>query len=1262
VSQTPDQSQIRTYQVSECVVFKRTNERFGGLSNMAPGFPLEINGIRIRTSEALYQACRFPLYPDIQRLIIQQGSPMTAKMKGKPHTKRTRSDWDRVRVNIMRWCLRVKLAQNWQKFGALLLATGDQPIVEESRKDDFWGAKPANYETLVGANVLGRLLMELREELRRKNEQFLMRVEPPTVQNFLLYGRAIGVVQSDERVSAEGVSISAGSEQSAPVFSKPIDIYASDQESKEGTVEQRAGNGKSAAIPKECKRLAEVDFPIAVVSKHAVSEKYVRQGHPSTLHLWWARRPLAACRAMLLGLLLPDPCDEHCPEDFKEKTRELLPKVQGEVGTEDADLRKSLLKFIGDFANWDFSSDRTYLEVSRGLVKAAHPEETLLVVDPFAGGGSIPLEALRLGCETFASDLNPVACLILKVMLEDIQGHRPQLVEELRRVAAEIKRELKKDLANFYPKDPDGATPAVYLWARTVRCESPSCGAEIPLVRSFWLSKKASRKRALQHRVVRRMGQPPHVEFALFEPKNERDVPPGTVSQAKATCLACSNVLAPDRVRAQISAQQGGADVCIGAHGERTEGALLIAVVTLRDAEQGRHYRLATKQDYAAVARAMQRLTELTAGVSADRISAVPNEPTPRDGTGSVGGGFRTWKYGVHSFGNFFSSRQKLALVTLAKKISHMEMSEPCRHLLGCALGIFARSCNGNARLRPDSSVAPAFGMQTLPITWTFPETVPWGSRSEHFDGAVEGVLEVVSNRQVEVGHSGQVQIADAAESRLPDETASIWFTDPPYYDSVPYADLSDFFFVWLKRALPAETVLRDPFDPTNPLTPKFREAVRDMQDHLDGRPKKPTEWYEQQIYRCFKEGRRVLREDGMGSVVFAHKTTEGWEALLSGMIRAGWTITGSWPIATEMATRLRARESAALATSVHLVCRPRADDAAIGDWGEVHRELPQRVADWMERLQSEHIRGADLVFACIGPALEIYSRYSKVVDAEDREIPLGGDPEATEPHKRGYLAYVWEAVGRAALEQVLGTADATARNGAAGALEEDARLTALFLWTLQSTNGETSPSPSPSPVKGEGMNREEESEDDEGDDEETSTKAKKKKGLTLVFDVVRRFAQPLGIHLDTWEDRIIETEKGIVRLLPVGERGTQLFGQDGADLVAERLEREPTGAIQMALFPERTDAPQVKSKKGKGKKGTAKDLRTNTEATTLDRVHAAMLLQASGRTNALRALLQTEQDRGPEFLRLANALSALYPRESEEKRLLDAMLLAVPR
>ncbi len=275
-------------------------------------------------------------------------------------------------------------------------------------------------------------------------------------------------------------------------------------------------------IPKECKRLAEVDFPIAVVSRHSAREKSIRHGHPSTLHLWWARRPLAACRAMLLALLLPDPCDPNCPSDFKSEARVLLSKLIRDVGNGDVELREAMKKFIGDFANWDNSAKPAYLEVGRGLVKAAHGEEAPLVVDPFAGGGSIPLEALRLGCDAFASDLNPVACLILKVMLEDIPRHRPALADELREVGAEIKKQAEKELERYYPPDPDGATPIAYLWARTVKCESSNCGAEIPLVRSFWLCKKASRYRALRYDVKRPKGSPPYVEFQVFTPKSEK--------------------------------------------------------------------------------------------------------------------------------------------------------------------------------------------------------------------------------------------------------------------------------------------------------------------------------------------------------------------------------------------------------------------------------------------------------------------------------------------------------------------------------------------------------------------------------------------------------------------------------------------------------------------------------------------------------------------------------------------------------------------
>ncbi len=394
-------------------------------------------------------------------------------------------------------------------------------------------------------------------------------------------------------------------------------------------------------ISRECKRLAEVDFPIAVVSKHAVRENSIRHGRPSTLHLWWARRPLASSRAVLLALLLPDPCDPHCPEAFRRQAPEILSAVR-QPPESDEELRRALLWFVGAFANWDLAGHPTYLQVGRDLVRAAHGEETPLVVDPFAGGGSIPLEALRLGCEAFASDLNPVACLILKVTLEDIPRHGPKLADQLRQVAGELKAAVEKELADLYPPDPDGATPIAYLWARTVRCEAPNCGAEIPLMRSFWLCKKTRRKRALRARVVRadesvqKGGResagpaPPRVEFEIFEPGADRDVRAGTVAGAKAACVCCGSVLPPKRVRAQLAAQRGGADVLFDEQGRRNGGALLLAVATLKPGEKGRRYRLPALRDYAAVRRAQKRVARILDEWERDGrqgLCPVPDEP-----------------------------------------------------------------------------------------------------------------------------------------------------------------------------------------------------------------------------------------------------------------------------------------------------------------------------------------------------------------------------------------------------------------------------------------------------------------------------------------------------------------------------------------------------------------------------------------------------------------------------------------------------------
>ncbi|MDD9816532.1 MAG: DUF1156 domain-containing protein, partial [Gammaproteobacteria bacterium] len=306
------------------------------------------------------------------------------------------------------------------------------------------------------------------------------------------------------------------------------------------------------------------------------------------------------------------------------------------------------------------------------------------------------------------------------------------------------------------------------------------------------------------------------------------------------------------------------------------------------------------------------------------------------------------------------------------------------------------------------------------------------------------------------------------------------------------------------------------------------------------------------------------------------------------------------------------------------------------GDWADVLHELPGRVGDWIERLQSEGVHGADLIFACIGPALEIFSRYRRVETAAGREIEL-----------REYLERVWGTVGRTALGNILGAAEAQARNGAAGALEEDARLTALFLWTLQATTS----------GNGAQQNGAEGEAEDEGD-----AGGGKGKGLSCPYDLARRFAQPMGIELDNWEGRIVETKKGVVRLLPVRERAKQLFGEDDGAEAAEWVVSEPTANIQTVLFPELESAIRPRKRRG-GKRPLMDEAELQSAAaTTLDRVHAAMLFQVGGRAHALRALIRGEKERGPGFLRLANALAALYPAGNEEKRLLEAILLAAPK
>lgn len=1009
------------------------------------------------------------------------------------------------------------------------------------------------------------------------------------------------------------------------------------------------------------KRLIEVDLPIKRISAHARREKSIRHGHISTLHIWWARRPLAACRAVICAALWPDPVDKNCPQSFRDLATEYINKFAKKTTAINSDLskhcsteiwskwqvlakpenqldsnniqhwnilRNSLLDFIADFANWDNSTQPDYLETSRNLTQAAHealggiPGTKPLVVDPFAGGGSIPLEALRVGADAFASDINPVAVLLNKVVLEYIPKYGQTLADEVRKWGQWVKEEAEKELAQFYPKDPDGSTPIAYLWARTIICEGPGCGAEVPLMRSLYLCKKSNRNIGL--RIIPKP-EDKRVDFEIIEKQKSKwvvaDNPEieiknpnfdGTVKRGSATCPCCGYTTPVASVRTQFKARQGGAN-----------DARLFCVVTTKPKTQGRFYRLPNEQDLESVKNASIELEKRVNQHTGD-LSLIPDEPLRGKAQISVS------LYGVENWGSLFTYRQNLALITLVKSVkvvgqkllistNHNEVDSKHKDLAdsvqSCLSLVIDRQTDKLSSLgRWDISrenPQGVFSRQAIPMVWDFTEVNPISGSAGDLKTALEWIINVCETNS-NLSNSlniGSTQQANAANHPLPDNFIQALITDPPYYDSIEYSDLSDYFYVWLKRSLPKTIGI--PFE--DELTPKEEECI------VSPSRGKDKAYFERQMGKAMAEGCRILSPEGIGVIVFAHKSTSGWEAQLQAMIDANWTMTGSWPIDTELSNRMNAMGTAALASSVHIVCRPR-NTNDIGDWRDVLQELPQRIHEWMPRLASEGVVGADAIFACLGPALEIFSRYSSVEKASGELVTL-----------KEYLEYVWAAVSKEALSMIFDHADTTS-------FEEDARLTAMWLWTLStgSTDNNTS-----------------EPEPDDEDDEETSSKTTKTSGYLLEYDAARKIAQGLGAHLEQLT-RLVEVKGSTAKLLPVSERTQYLFGKEEAQT------------------PSKT-----KGKKGKNKEPEQLNLFavlgiTETEEdtdwgektvpqlgnTTLDRIHQSMILFAAGRSEALKRFLVDEgAGNDQRFWGLAQALSALYPTGTDEKRWVDGVL-----
>ncbi len=758
------------------------------------------------------------------------------------------------------------------------------------------------------------------------------------------------------------------------------------------------------------RRLIEVNFPLKEVSEESVREKNIRHGHISTLHIWWARRPLAASRATAYAALIPAPDDD---DELKEK-----------------------LEFIAKLSKWENSLNEQLIEKARKDIRDFFNGKAPKVLDCFAGGGSIPLEALRLGCETYALEYNPVAVLILKAVLEYPQKYSqvraedpkqttlagevqtkgiPRLLYDVKKWGEWVLNEARKEIGRFYPPDPDGSIPVGYIWARTIKCQNPSCGAEIPLMRQFWLTKKENKKIALKMLVDKERKR---IDFKIVQ-GNEIDFDPsrGTTRRATALCPVCGAGIDDKTMRKQF--QEGKA------------GQRMVAVVLYDPKKRGKTYRIASEKDLEIFEEAEKYLEKKRRELF-DKwgIDPVPNEPLRR--VPVTFGVINVWVYGMDDWGSLFNSRQKLALITFVEKVRQAyrkmieegydeEYAKAVTSYLALMLGKLEDWNSVLSIWRGDQERNEhVFNRQALPMVWDYGERNP-------LEGELmspQGIDKIIEHCSETNNLPAIVTQGSATSLPYPDNFFDAVITDPPYYDNVPYSYLSDFFYVWLKRAI--GDLHPDLF--ATPLTPKSEEIV--AYSHGKGGFEEGKKFFEEMITRSFKEIYRVLKPDGIAIIVFAYKSTDAWETIINSLLKSGLVLTASWPIHTEMKERLRAQESAALASSIYMVCRKRTKEET-AYFSQIKEDIEKSVKEKLSQFWSQGITGADFFVSAIGPAVEVFGKYSKVERLSGEEVSV-----------QELLEYVRKIVSEFALERVLKRVDL-------GGVDADTRFYLLWRWTF---------------------------------------------------------------------------------------------------------------------------------------------------------------------------------------------------------------------
>ena len=761
------------------------------------------------------------------------------------------------------------------------------------------------------------------------------------------------------------------------------------------------------------RRLIEEAFPLKKVSEDSKHEKNVRHGHISTLHIWPARRPLAACRAVTIATLLPDPAD--APEKMKAEYTRLagspLPERQRDYLCNT--LIASLTRW-GDengHADWDAKDKNgrwlNKLRIARELILMAYNGDPPKVMDMFAGGGAIPLEAMRLGCEVTANDYNPVAWFILKCTLEYPQrlagkthplpdldlDEKPDLkkgdlADHVRLWGQWILENARKELVQYYPVI-DGKTTVAYLWARTIPCQDPQCGATVPLLKTLWVCKKAEKtlkdtpenrnrpdflrlkETKNQTRVIinskRALKLCPNpetkrVRFEIITPENVHDVGTATMSGSTAICPFCGSQQPNDYIKR------------CGHEGKLK--AQMTAVVY--QAEYGKEYHPPTKNEVSAA----EISTEALEAIADEIPYGIPDEAMP----GPETLGFSIPLYGFKKWSDVFATRQLLALMTFVKwtrtaqdDMVRLGYSAEWIESVVAYLGILTNRLSNYASTaciweQNAEEVKQTFLRFAFPIIWDFAESNPLFDSNRYYKGAIDSVGRFL--RKTLTGLCSDFPQPDivisSAQQGFEGEVDAI-ITDPPYYDAIPYAHLSDFFYVWLRRSIGD----RFPDAFTEPLTPKPAELVQHS-GRFDGDKKAAKAFYEDGMAKSFQAAHQSLSRDSLIVIVFAHKNPDAWKTLTTAIIQAGLVITASWPIDTELQGGLKLNR-AALATSLWMVCRKRSTKAKVGHYGKVKREMQERITERLRYFWDAGIRGPDFVWAAIGPALESYSSYKAV-------------------------------------------------------------------------------------------------------------------------------------------------------------------------------------------------------------------------------------------------------------------------------------------